>query len=395
MIYCYPIVYAFSGIPRCVFSMENPFKSIFSLFGKGGKSVFGVDIGSSSVKVVQIRKKGGRAILETYGELALGPYAALEVGRATSLPPEKIAEAVVDIMREAKITTKSCGMAIPTASSLVSLIEMPALDSRQLAEMVPLEARKYIPVPVSEVTLDWWIIPKEEDRSLYMAQSEANQVQKGKQVNVLLVAILNDALNRYREIVKLSGLECSFFEIEIFSTIRAVLDQTDISPVMIIDIGAGVTKLSIVERSIVKNSHTISRGSQDITLGISRSSGIAVVEAERLKRAHGLAKTEAGQDLAEIAAPVFNFIFSEARRVLLNYEKKFNSNVSKVILTGGGSSIKGLFPLARESFQTTVIAANPFLKVEAPAFLEEVLKNVGPSFSVALGIALRRLSETE
>jgi Tfp pilus assembly PilM family ATPase len=102
-----------------------------------------------------LRKKGGKAVLETYGELALGPYAKAEIGQATNLPTEKIIEALSDLMREKEvnITTNKCGIAIPFSSSLMSLIEMPMLPYKQLASMVPLEARKYIPVPISEVTL--------------------------------------------------------------------------------------------------------------------------------------------------------------------------------------------------------------------------------------------------
>ena len=143
--------------------MANPLAGILKMFLGSNQSVLGIDIGGSSIKVVQIRKKGGRAILETYGELALGPYNGLEVGRATSLPAEKLAEALKDVMREAHVTTTQCGIAIPLQSSLVSIVPMPALPESQLSSMIPLEARKYIPVPISEVTLDWSIIPTEEE----------------------------------------------------------------------------------------------------------------------------------------------------------------------------------------------------------------------------------------
>src|SRR3989344_2707823 len=202
--------------------MANLFSKFFSIFGGRGRSVLGVDIGASSIKLVQLRKKGGRAILETYGELALGPYAKLSVGQATSLPPQKISEVLIDLMREANVTTTNCGMAIPTVSSLVTLIEMPAFNEAELAQMIPIEARKFIPVPISEVSLDWWVLPKEE-RSGYMAPAGSEgggQAKRGQMTSVLLVAILRDTLNKYQEIVRLSGLNCTFFEIEIFSAMR-------------------------------------------------------------------------------------------------------------------------------------------------------------------------------
>ena len=375
--------------------MANPFESITNIFSRKSPSVIGIDIGSSSIKVVQLARKKNRAVLETYGELALGPSAGLEIGRATNLPSQKIAEALIDLLRESSVGSKSCGMAIPIASSLISLMEMPALDEKQLAQMIPIEARKYIPVSVQEVTLDWWVIPREGERSWTMESEKNENIQRGRMVDVLLVAILNSALEKYQTIVKTSSLECSFFEIEVFSTIRAVLDR-DIVPVMIVDIGAATTKLTIVERGIVKNSHIINRGSQDITLSISRSLSISVAEAENRKREFGLLNmTDEGKQISEISLSVIQFIFSEASRTLLGYQKKYNKNVGKAVLTGGGSVLKGLFDVAKKSIETDVVRADPFSKVEAPAFLEPVLKNTGPEFAVALGIALRRLGEVE
>src|SRR5512133_445957 len=141
--------------------MDNPFSKILGSlnldFTKKSQSVVGIDIGSSFVKVVQLKKKSGRAVLETYGELALGPIAGLDVGRMTNLPEEKVGQAVADILREANVTTKDCALAIPLSGSLISFVEIPYLVERQLQEIIPIEARKYIPVPISEVTLDWWI----------------------------------------------------------------------------------------------------------------------------------------------------------------------------------------------------------------------------------------------
>jgi len=141
--------------------MAIPF--LDNLFKKQDQSVLGIDIGSSSIKVVQLRKKAGKAVLETYGELALGPYAGVEIGRATNLSQEKIVEALRDVIKESNVTTRSAGISIASSSSLISFLRMPDMDRKQLETMVPIEARKYIPVPITEVALDWWPIPKEEN----------------------------------------------------------------------------------------------------------------------------------------------------------------------------------------------------------------------------------------
>ena len=359
-------------------------------------SVLGIDIGSSAIKIVQIKKKRGQAILETYGELALGPYGGHGIGQAVVLPTEKISEALANLIKEKEvnITTNKCGLSIPFASSLMSLVEMPQVSDKQLAIMVPIEARKYIPVPISEVMLDWSVIPKSEVGLNNVESQGIGEPSKPltPKIDVLVVAIHNDTIARYKEIVAKIDLDASFFEIEIFSTMRAVLDDS-LSPVMILDMGAASTKVYIVERGIVRESHTINRGSQDITLTLSSSLGIPPDKAEIMKRQLGV--TGGDKTFTEVITLTLDFIFAEANQTLLSYEKKYNKAVSKVILVGGGSALKGVAPLAEISFKTPSVTGNPFNKLSTPAFLENVLKETGPEFAVAIGLALRRLAEEE
>ena len=211
---------------------------------------------------------------------------------------------------------------------------------------------------------------------------------------VLLVAIHNSTIEKYKNIIAKSGLDNSFFEIEIFSTMRSVLDQ-EISPVMILDMGATSTKLFIVERGIMRSSHTINKGSQEVTNALSKTLGIPLQDAEILKREKGLSGTANGIGLTDVINVTFDYIFSEANQVVLAYQKKYNKNVSKVFLVGGGSAIIGLEDSAKKSFQTDVVAGNPFSKVVVPAFLEEILRKTGPEFTVSVGLALRKLQEME
>lgn len=367
------------------------FSKFIDKLGDDSSSALGIDIGSSAIKIVQIKKKNSQAVLETYGELALGPYAGLSVGQSAILPPDKIAQALVDLMREKEvnITTKKCGLSIPFASSLMAVIEMPEVGDKQLSVMVPLEARKYIPVPISEVMLDWSVIPKSETR-LEDDDTEVKPVTGPARIDVLIVAIHNETIARYKQIVDKAGLDASFFEIEIFSTMRAVLDDT-LRPVMLMDIGSSTTKLYVVERGIVRASHTINRGSQDITSAISKSLGIPPEKAEILKRQLGMSGDD--KNVTEIISLTLDYIFSEVNSVLLSFEKKYNKTISKIVMVGGGSALKGLAEVAKSNFKTEVVSANPFSKVSTPAFLEGILKETGPEFAVAIGLALRRLSE--
>ncbi|MDP2651086.1 MAG: type IV pilus assembly protein PilM, partial [bacterium] len=329
-----------------------------------------------------------------------GPYGDKAIGQSVVLPPEKIAQALSDLMKEKEVnvTTQRCGVAIPFASSLMSVVELPQVSAKQLSVMVPIEARKYIPVPISEVVLDWSIIPKSgtkievEGASQPSAQSEEASATPIPKIDVLVVAIHKDTIARYETIVKQAGLEASFFEIEIFSTMRSVLDDST-TPVMIMDIGAASTKLYIVERGLIQASNTISRGSQDITAAMSKSLGVPLERAEVMKRQFGIAGPD--KILTDLIRLTLDYIFEEANRALLAFEKKHNKAVSKVMLVGGGAALKGLAEFAKDNFKTETVAGNPFAKVASPAFLEKVLRETAPEFAVSIGVALRKLAEEE
>lgn len=372
--------------------MSNSLHNFFKSFSKRDSSVIGIDIGSASIKVVQLRRKGGKAILETYGELALGPYAQTEVGRATKLPVDKIVEALNDVLKESNVTTTNCALSIPMKQSLVSILKMPQMQDRQLAQMIPIEARKYIPVPISEVTLDWFVIPKiEAEATDYEGVPEGEH--KMPQAEVLVVAIHNDVLQNYSAIVRDAKLDATFFEIEMFSTVRAVIEPGDNTSIMIFDIGAGVTKSYIVERGIIRDSHIINKGSQDITLNISQSMGVSIEFAEKLKRNYGHNTREQDEQIKEIIDLAISPILAETNTVLLNFQKKYNKNVSKVIMVGGGAMLHGLNEKAQERLSLPVVYGSPFNKLETPAFLEGILQQTGLAFATAIGLALRKLQE--
>ncbi|HQU07694.1 MAG TPA: type IV pilus assembly protein PilM [Candidatus Paceibacterota bacterium] len=353
-----------------------------NFFGKKkGASVLGIDIGSSSLKVVQLRKERGVVVLETYGELALGPYGGAEVGQATNLPADTMAKTLTDLLREASVTTTNCGVSIPSSRSLLAFVELPRRDNpAEQKTVIELEARKYIPVPVSEVQLDWFILPEPTSENGERAQN----------VNVLLVAVHNDEIKLLENVIATAGLVASFYEIEIFSTIRSVVDEPA-KPVMIIDIGAGSTKVYVVEQNVVGVSHAIPHGGQDVTQAIAVSSSSDIVHAEQTKKKTGFVDAE--RSLRESMESVFSGIFGEARRVLAQFEAEHHRSVSAIILTGGGGVTKGLADYAEKFFSIATRIADPFAKTQAPAFMRPVLKEIGPEFSVAVGIALRKLTE--
>lgn len=356
--------------------------SLSTIFSKPPESVVGIDIGSSSIKVVQLRREHGQAILETYGAIALGPYGGIEIGRATALPVEKLIEALKDVLREANVTTKDAGLSIPYSSSLISVIKLPAAVERNLNQVVPLEARKYIPVPINEVLLDWSVV-------------SGAAGQTADKIEVLLVAIHNDTIEKYRRLAQEAALNAAFFEIEVFSAVRASLDH-GIAPIAVVDMGAATTKFYVVERGLIRESHIINRGAQDLTLAAARALNIPVAAAEERKRHNGLIAADPGADadLARSLELSISPLMTELSRTIASYEQRTNQTLSALVLTGGGATLKGLGPYAQAKLQTEVRFSDPFGKTQSPAFLEAILKEAGPEFSVAVGLALRRLQET-
>ena len=342
----------------------------------------GVDIGSSSIKVVQLRKEKGRVILETYGAIALGPYAGVEIGRATALDEDKISEALKDVIREANVTTGDAAVAIPYSSSLVTVVRLPSTTEKTLATVMPIEARKYIPVPINEVQLDWFVI----------SGGSGSKPNRDGKLEILLVAIHNGTMAKFRSVATAAALVPAFFEIEVFSATRAALEH-GLAPVAVVDMGAATTKFYVVERGLIRESHIINHGAQDLTLAASRALNITVAQAEERKRKIGLTPLPEHADLKRSLELTISPLVAELARTATAWESRENQALTAMVLTGGGATLKGLKEFMQGKVQSEVHLADPFGKASAPAFLEPVLKEAGPEFAVAVGLALRRLQE--
>ena len=210
-------------------------------------------------------------------------------------------------------------------------------------------------------------------------------------IEVLLVAIHNETIEKFRNIALSAALGISFFEIEVFSAVRAALDH-GLAPVAVVDMGAATTKFYVVERGLIRESHIISHGAQDLTLAASRGLSLTVAQAEMGKRKYGLLSAPENtfkQSLELSLAP----LSADIARTALAWEQRTNQTLGALILTGGGATLKGLKDFMQNKVQNELRLADPFGKTQAPAFLEAILKDAGPEFTVAVGLALRRLQE--
>lgn len=385
-------------------NLPNILENITGLFKQKGDSFVGIDIGGSSIKIVQAREKSGQAVLETYGELALGPYAEMDMGRSVKLQPDLLVTAVKDILKESNTTTTRCGLAVPITSSLVTTMKVPSISGSNLEEIVTMEARRYIPVSMQEITLDWQVIPNgligvadtPSIPKVVHVEPASNISAEAKQkiensLDVLIVAVHTEAIDKLKKLSVKVGLDYRFLELEAFSSIRAVLDG-DKKTLAVIDFGAGSTKIYIVENNIIRFSHIISFGSQDITLAVSKSIGVPIAEAERLKLNGGGSNFETA--LGKLLEGVVSYLAFEVTKITKDYERQNNISLNSMILTGGGVNVRGLAELFAKKVNVPVIVANPFSKLITPAFLDGLLKKIGPSYSVAIGAVLRALEET-
>ncbi|MFC1756932.1 type IV pilus assembly protein PilM [Patescibacteria group bacterium] len=359
--------------------LRKLFPKNIKLFAKN-RSVVGVDIGSSSIKIVQLRKERERAVLETYGELAIGPYVKRSVGEIVQIS-EKIAVTMIkDLFKESGASATDVAVAIPVKSSFITAVKLPIVDGKNMDDIIRFEARKYIPVPLGEVEMDWWVLNREGEAT----------ASKKQMADILLVVIYKEIIRKYRNILTKAGLKVKLFEIEIFSGWRS-LNFRPTAPVLVLDLGASTTKMSIVEKGLLGSSHTIDKGAQAITDAISKSLGISFERAEEMKHKIGLSPNPEHRELVKVAEPILDFIFAEAKQFAHSYSRKYGSSVGQVILSGGGALLNGITDVAVKNLGVEVVVADSFSKLDYPPFLQGVLKEIGPTFSTAIGLALRGL----
>jgi len=360
--------------------MAFAFSKLTSLFktdvlSREDTGVVGVDVGSSAIKIVQLHTSKGVATLDTYGELQLGPYENVEIGRTTHLRVDKLTEAFVDILREASATAHNIAVAISYNSSFVTIITVPTADTEKIAAMIPVEARKYVPVPLNDVVLDWFPVSARSPQ---------------KTTKILLAAIHNDAVNKYDAMIRGADLVNTCSEIEMFSSIRSVVSQED-DTVAVIDFGGGSTKLYLVQKGVVGKTHSVQMSGTELTLALSKALGMDFRQAEELKRTSGLHGIPNDDRAQKALVAVLERGLREIHKVILRYEEEEEQSVKKIIVSGGASLLLGLPAYAQDMLSRPVEIADPFSKVAYPAFLEDTLKEAGPAFAVAVGAALRGL----
>lgn len=351
----------------------------FQFFSRKPGNAIGIDIGTHSTKVIQLKYEAERAVLETYGELKNEGYLKTATAKGLSVArysDADLASLLQDLLREANVTSKEAVFSIPATSSFTMTVTFPRISPKEIASSIPLEARKYVPIPLGEVVLDWDILETGEERDT---------------IEVLLVAIPREIVEKFQRIAELTKLHIRALEIETFSLVRALVGR-DMTPTTIINIGYISTTIAIVDKGKLRLSHNLNRGSHELTRALERGLGITVERAEAIKRDIGLSAKVEEREIVSIMTPLIETLFADIETVIRNYNRKATRKIQKINLTGGGSQLKGIIEVAATRFGVEVLRGNLFARIVAPAFMQMIFREIGPSFSTATGLALHEIT---
>ena len=350
----------------------------------------GIDIGTSSIKLIELSRLGGRVKLENYGEVSLEniyetPLRTPDKGSFIPSSSE-IGEILLSLLQEAKIQTKKAVFTIPDFSTFFTHFELPPMTKKELPQAIQFVAPRHIPLPLSEVTLDWQIL-----------SGKIGEKKGGANLKILLVAVPNEVILQYREIARSANLEAEFLEAETFGLLMS-LRQTDKMIIALVDVGARSTSCSVVEGGALKNSHSVDIAGNEMTAAIVRSLGIEYEEAEKLKRKYGvgamlskIAEPEA-EKVAKALLPSVDAILAEIRRIFHTFSLEEKKEIEKIVLAGGSSLLPGMKEYFADSLQKKVELISPFTRIFYPPVLERIVKSeISPRYAIALGAALRGL----
>src|SRR3989338_2906737 len=235
----------------------------FNLFKPKGR--LGIDIGTASIKIVDLEKRANRFVLNNYGLFELKGLKASESGNAPllgrsilKLPDEEIVWGIKEVIKRANMKSRDVIASIPSFSTFSTIIEMPYVSEQDLCKVMPFEAKKHIPIPLDEVALDWSII------------GTSSQTQKNTplvNVEIFLAAVPRSETERYKKIITGAGLNLIALELENSALVRALLGN-DLSPTAIVNIGGRSTSIVVVDKGYERIGHNYEIGGFEVTKSI-------------------------------------------------------------------------------------------------------------------------------
>ncbi len=348
------------------------------LFGKKSSAVLGVDISSSSVKLLELSKQGDRYKVESY---AVEPLPANAVVEKNITDVEAVGEVLKRVASKSRTSVKQVAVAVSGSAVITKVIQMDGgLNEFEMEDQIALEADQYIPYPLDEVAIDFEV----------QGPSETNP----DQVDVLLAACRKENVDIREDALEIASLNTKIVDVEAYALERAyalVESQLDSQGedlvVAVVDIGATMTTLSVLAEGKTVYTREQIFGGRQLTEEIQRRYGLSVEEA-------GLAKKQGGlpDDYdSEVLTPFREAVVQQITRALQFFfgASQYNA-VDYVVLAGGTASIQGLTEMVEEKTGTPTLVANPFAEMAVGSRVNaSALSSDAPSLMIACGLAMR------
>ncbi len=353
------------------------------LFSKS-KHLVGLDIGSSSVKVFQLKESGGAFQLIHMDVRSIDPEVIVD---GTVMDAERVVSTIQEIYRDNRIKVKDVALSVSGISVIVKKINLPVMTEEELDESIQWEAEQYIPFDIEDVNIDYQILrPIEENGN--------------KQMEVLLVAVKKDKINEYTSLVEEAGLRPVVVDVDAFALENMYEINYEINrneAVALVDIGAGLMNINIIQNGMPSFTRDISIGGNQFTEAIQKEFGINFEDAETVKRGKDL-EGVAYQDVIPILESVTHDIASEILRSFDFYRATASLNkepVARVMISGGCAKMKGFREYLAGHLGVEVEILNPFQNIEIleGTFDMDRILEIAPTAAVGIGLALRRAND--
>ncbi|OGF23617.1 hypothetical protein A3H09_03490 [Candidatus Falkowbacteria bacterium RIFCSPLOWO2_12_FULL_45_13] len=338
------------------------------------ESYLGIDIGSSSIKIVELKNESGKIKLLTYGF-------SENLDDLDNKDPGEISAVINKICLEAGVFSRKAISALPTFSVFSSVINLSGVGKKDLPSAINWEAKKVIPLPPEEMILDWKKIPNTAG------------VDDKENVKILLTGAPRSLVKKYIEIFKNAQINLLSLETETFALIRSLLGN-DKATVMIVEIGAKTTSFNIIDQNIPILNRSVDIGGWTITKAIANNLNIGLERAEQFKYDLGISSLDSADNtipktITESISPIVN----EIKYALNLFQSKSNQKVDKIILSGGSALLINFTSYLSKILNLNVLAGNPWSKISYPLELRPLLDEIAPRLAIAIGLALREMEK--
>lgn len=360
-----------------IFPVSNKGGGLFALLGglfsSGGNSVTGLSIGTSSIKLVELKRSGRGWRLAHFGFI---PLPEDSVVNREIINPVSLIESTRSLIERAKPKNRAVCTAISGTALIIKKMTLESVQAKDLEEQVFWEAEQYLPFDVSEVVLDYQVLSK----------------TKENKTEVLLVAVKKSVLDSYMSVVEEAGLKPKIVDTDFFAIQNAYelnYPQSPNEATALIDIGASGMKLCIVHRGVPIFTKDSALGGRSLTADIQKHLNLSYVDAENLKSGQSGQVPQEVSDLMGVAA---DNMAQEIKRTLDFYSASGTGpRVSLTLLAGGSAKISNLTQVIEEHTGVKTQLLNPFatIQVDSRMFTQDYIAAIAPLAAVPLGLALR------